>query len=177
MSRYKEVGNDHSVNSRVSRRSFLKGAFVSGAGLYLAYLGIRGLTDEIQKPGSLIGKEVEGDRGHLLEIYPFPSDSEVPVRSTAELGDDNLVGWAKVGHLVQARKHWGVTYNEGQGLGKKVGPDGELYGEWYKIQLMPVYDQEVNSASRRLVESVFIPGYLVRGVTEEQKHKFYTSSE
>lgn len=146
------------------------------AALGTAVLGVRALTDEYQDPGSYIGREVEGDHGHLLVTDPLPDNPEILVRSDPTRGD-NIIGWAKAGDLIQGREFWGVTYQGEYGLGQKEGPDGELYGRWFQLQTIAVYNQKGEESSKKIVNGAFIAGNFVRHATEEEAYDFYTSRE
>src|SRR3990172_8464637 len=92
-------------------RSFLVGAFLTAAGAAAGYLGVRAITDEYGSLGSLDGKPVEGDRGHLMVLAPSSEYPKVWVRAKPSLSEGNIVGWAaNPGALVQVREYHGKVY-------------------------------------------------------------------
>ncbi len=164
---------------RASARVALAAAVIGTAAVAGGYLAVRAATDEYQGPGQYAGQEIKNERdsGVLLAIDPLPDDPEVLVRSKPVRGDDSLVGYAKKGDLVQARAYYGVKYESGSNIGEIEGPDQKIYGTWYKIQAMSVYDNKGDESSKKLVHDVFIAGNFLRAATKQERTDFFESSE
>ena len=166
------------LDRKLGRRSFLtksaKGAVIALAGGALGAVGLKAITDEYRGKGSYFGHEVKGTRGELVVISPLPDRPEVPVREGPSQGEEEI-GQAMIdGDLIQARVQYGATYAGLRGLGNIEGPDGRVYGKWFKLQSVRLIDKE---GVQKEVHGKFVAGNFVRVATDEEKAKFIGSRE
>ncbi|OGD85495.1 hypothetical protein A2696_01100 [Candidatus Curtissbacteria bacterium RIFCSPHIGHO2_01_FULL_41_13] len=172
------LGSRSRLGRPMGRRRFLGGAFLAAAGAAAGYLGVRAITDEYGSPGSLDGKPVEGDRGHLMVLTPSSEYPKVWVRAKPSLSEGNIVGWAaNPGALVQVREYHGKVYPSDSSVGNFKASDGNNYGLWGRIQGVEIHYEEDGRIKKKTVHNMFVSFNFLTEATEEEKHQFYSSRE
>lgn len=158
------------MSERRSRRDFLKFVATSAAGLAASSAVGLSCTELEQNARKLDGQPIpeEGIKRYITDT--FGNGEEVILRPEPNMGSDVKVDgetvYGKGGFLVEAQPTYGVVYESGASEeGKFVRVNGNWYGRWYKVSVIPIFRK--NSAGDLypvgVAKGVFLSGnFLTR---------------
>ncbi len=134
------------------------------------------------------GEPVEGAERKLYFTVPHGEYSEIPVRSspTANTRDENLIAWTTPGFIVDGLAHNGLAYAGDANYAKFTDEDGNLLGEWIKVNQVPAFEKGTDgelvpimeNGRQKTLDGVFIATNFALALTEgDYLERFRMSKE
>lgn len=168
---------------KFSRRKFLGIGAVAAIALAakkfgLIDKGVQTVKDSLNTEDPNWKKPIEGETKKLFVTDLYASQMEIPLRDNVIQNEGSIVGYTKPGFEIEAQAVLGTIYtvNPGDNL-VPVRRDGRLYGRWYKIDSVPVYekDKEGNliaktdkGGQQAKINGVYVSGNYLKLAASEQ---------
>jgi len=162
---------ERSVGENIRNVAAVAGLFVGGV------VAVRAI--EQFRPADLEDHRGEVVRG--IEFKQFMTDigtyREIPVRTDATRGADNIVGFVPNNMLFSAQEVYGVTYPSYPETLGKFEYDGKNYGSWYRGDSLPIFEKgdggnlvpKLDEQGKQIIATdVYIAGNFLRLATEAE---------